>query len=151
MRPAASRRAPIAVVVVEDHEDTREMLRETFEHAGMDVRACASANEALGAVSERSADVVVTDLRLAGGAAGGAELAATLRSDPTTAGIALLAVSGELEATPDVVRFVDAYLRKPVDLATLPDLVEALVDRAAPSHEQRRTRRPRSGTVRASR
>ncbi|MDQ3031536.1 MAG: response regulator [Myxococcota bacterium] len=151
MRPAASRRDPIAVVVVEDHDDTREMLRETFEHAGMDVRACASAHEALGAVTERTADVVVTDLRLAGGEAGGAELAATLRNDPTTAGIALLAVSGELEATPDVVRFVDAYLRKPVDLATLPDLVEALADRVSTPPEPRRPRRRRSGVIRASR
>lgn len=125
------------VVVVDDHAHTRDMLREALELAGMDVRACSNVGDALGAVLERAPDIVVTDLRLAGGP-GGAHLAALLRADPATSRIAVLAISGALEATPEVVRSVDAYLSRPIDLATLPDLVSALAETRARAEPSRR-------------
>jgi CheY-like chemotaxis protein len=120
---------PLSVLVVEDHDDSRDLACDVIRGAGCIVRGVASAEAAMEAVAERVPDVVVADLLLGCGAAGWT-LADTLREDPATARVALIAVSGRVDPEWRIVRAFDAYLRKPVDLDALVTLVQQLGQRS---------------------
>jgi CheY-like chemotaxis protein len=115
--------ARTTVVVVDDHEDTRDMMREVLEHAGLPTRCFATAQAALDALEEEPSRVVLTDLGLPG--MSGSDLARAVRSRHDRR-IALVAITGQVDPTPEIEHVFDAYLRKPVDLTALPDLVQAL-------------------------
>lgn len=116
---------PLSVLVVEDHEDSRRMLVDLLEWKGMRARSCATIGEALALVGEDVPDAVITDLDLQG--EHGRDLAIALRSQRATEHVAVIAVTGAIDPTLDVVRHVDAYLRKPLALGALPGLIRALV------------------------
>ena len=91
------------VLVVDDEEDLRFIMRRFLERAGYEVAEAVN-----GAVAERMVraarpDLVVTDLMMP--MMGGVELIRQLRADPATAGIPIMAVSGnwEIESGADVV------------------------------------------------
>ena len=68
-RRRSSDRRPLAgclVLVVEDEEDSRTLLAATLAHGGAEVRAVPTANEALAALNESWADVVLADIGLPG-------------------------------------------------------------------------------------
>jgi CheY-like chemotaxis protein len=123
-------------VVVDDHEPTREMIRELLEHDDMRVRTCADVAEALEAVSLRTPDVVLTDLALP--MRSGRELAELIRADPSNADISLVAISGEVDPSRETTRAFDAYLTKPIDVMSLSSLLHALHENA---HTRRNARR----------
>jgi CheY-like chemotaxis protein len=125
----------IDVVLVEDHDDGREMLYELLVRRRMTVRAFASVATALDAVRERVPDVVVTDLALP--ERGGHELAAILRSDAATAHVPLIAVTGVVDPSWNVMRWFDAYLRKPIEVEALRDLVESLYESARAARDRK--------------
>jgi CheY-like chemotaxis protein len=124
----------VDVIVVEDHDDSREMLTALLCASDCLVRAVATADAAHQLAIERVPDVVVTDLWLPGGSAGWT-LAEALREDPRTRHVALIAITGHVEPRREVVASFDAYLRKPVETALLRDLVLQL---AAISRAERR-------------
>lgn len=110
------------VLLVDDHDDGREVLAEFLSFSGFEVEGCGSGEDALLRIAERGAPgVVVTDLTL--GAMSGVELAKKLRAEAGTAQIPLVAVTGH-------VNFVDAdglfadVLPKPVPLPRLVDTVK---------------------------
>lgn len=119
----------IDALVVEDAEDCREMLAHVLMRAGFVVRACDGASAALFAIDVRVPDVVITDLAMPGG--DGRDLARAMRRDPRLARVPIVATSGRIDPHWDVVRFFDAYLRKPLDLALVPELLRTLVDSPA--------------------
>ncbi|AKF09115.1 response regulator [Sandaracinus amylolyticus] len=124
--PSSSNEITLSVLVVEDDLHTREMMVEMLVHAGLDVWACASVTEALARAARSTPHVVITDLAL--GDEHGRDLAAALRARAETRRAAIIAVTGEVSPTPDVVRHLDAYLCKPIELAKLPDLVRAIAE-----------------------
>ncbi len=64
--PAASRLAGLAVLVVDDHRDTVELIAFVLEREGATVRTAMAAREALAAWQAHPADVLVTDLSMPG-------------------------------------------------------------------------------------
>lgn len=58
--------SPIAVLFVEDNEDIRFTTRALWDETGLDVVACASAEEALAETDTRSFDMIITDISLPG-------------------------------------------------------------------------------------
>jgi CheY-like chemotaxis protein len=54
------------VLVVEDHDDTRELTARVLEHAGARVLSASTAQEALDCVSNLRPDAIVADLGLPG-------------------------------------------------------------------------------------
>ena len=54
--------ARVRVLVVDDEEDARFLLTLILESQGAEVKACGSAEEALGAVTDWKPDVIVSDL-----------------------------------------------------------------------------------------
>lgn len=116
----------IDVLIVEDDADCREMLAEVLLHERMAVRACDGGASALFALDVRAPDVVITDLAMP--RMDGLDLARALRADPRFARVPIVATSGRVDPHWAVVRFFDAYLRKPIDLRLLPDLIRMLAD-----------------------
>jgi PAS domain S-box-containing protein len=54
----------VRVMVVDDDSDTREMLRLMIGQLGAEVKACASSEEAMGALTEWNPDVIVSDIEM---------------------------------------------------------------------------------------
>ena len=109
------------VLLVDDHEDGRELLGEFLSFNGYDVEACGSGEEALELVDKHGKPgVVITDLSL--GAMSGTELAQKLRHKENTAEVPILAVTGHASFE-DPEKLFTAVLVKPV---VLPDLAAAL-------------------------
>lgn len=109
------------VLLVDDHDDGRELLGEFLSFSGYTVEACASGEAALETVARLGAPaVVVTDLSL--GLMSGAELARRLRDEATTASVPILAVTGHANFD-DPESLFEAVLVKPI---ALPDLTAEL-------------------------
>jgi CheY-like chemotaxis protein len=124
----------IDVLVVDDDSDCRIMLAAALTAAGCVVLAVDGAEAAYDAIQRRVPDVVVTDLRLVGGSAGWT-LAETLRAEARTRHVGLIAITGVVAPAMRVVAPFDAYLRKPVDLPLVAQIVRQL---ASVSRAQRR-------------
>jgi PAS domain S-box-containing protein len=73
-RPVSRAAVPVAppslealrVLVVDDDHDTLEVVKQLLEHAGADVTAAASAEEALAALERAPPDVIVSDIGMPG-------------------------------------------------------------------------------------
>lgn len=83
-------RRPV-VLIVEDHEDTRQMYAQFLE-ASFEIHTVADAADALRAVAAHPPDAIVTDLSLPG--MDGFELIRRLRSDPGSAAVPIICLSG---------------------------------------------------------
>jgi CheY-like chemotaxis protein len=80
-----------ALLLVEDHEDTRQMYAE-FLGMSFDVFCAADGERGLALLRERRVDVVITDLSLPG--MDGFELVAAIRHDPALRAIPIVCLSG---------------------------------------------------------
>lgn len=82
---------PRAVLLVEDHEDTRQMYAE-FLGMWFDVLGARDGEQGLALMRERRVDIVITDLSLPG--MDGFELVAAIRSDPSLRAVPIVCLSG---------------------------------------------------------
>ena len=118
----------VRVLLVDDSLVTREMERRLLEDAGFQVSAAGDAVEALGLLSERPFDCVVTDIEMPG--MDGFELTAQLRAMEHFAHLPIIVVSTR-DRPEDRLRGLkvgaDAYLTKQsLDAGELVDLVRRL-------------------------
>jgi CheY-like chemotaxis protein len=116
----------IRLVIVEDHDDTRDILEQVLSHLGATVTAVSTAREALAIVAET--DIILTDFSMPG--EDGVWLLEQVNQQPRP--IPVLAVSGFAEQqAPRLAQAAFARtLLKPVDPWTLPDLIiEVLQER----------------------
>jgi CheY-like chemotaxis protein len=107
------------ILVVDDEPAQRFMLRRLFERAGHEVTDAVDGAAALQAVRESPPDLVVTDMMMP--VMGGNELIRHLRCEPATAGIPILAASGD----PHLATGADAVVSKPYS----PELLTEVADR----------------------
>jgi CheY-like chemotaxis protein len=76
-----ARRRRIVVLVVDDNEYTRDLLKRKLEPAGFTVLRAATIDDALALLSGHAVDAVVADLRMGGpGTADGGDLLDAVRS-----------------------------------------------------------------------
>jgi signal transduction histidine kinase/ActR/RegA family two-component response regulator len=123
------RLSAVRVLVVEDDEDTRELVRATLEHAGAQVETVGSASEARREMFEERPDVLVSDIRMP--EEDGYSLIQSLRTaGVTTPAIALTANARREDAEEARTAGFQIHLAKPIDAARLVEAVAAL-------HEQR--------------
>lgn len=117
--------APMDVVIVDDHDDTREVAAEVLRLQGFAVRDFARAEDALDAMESEPPRAAIIDLTL--GAMSGEDLARKLRSTGTADHVALVAMTGHTSARENEERLWDCVLIKPVDpfdlARTLRDIV----------------------------
>lgn len=114
------------VLLVEDDDDHRELVAEVLASAGWAVHSVASGREALRILSERSVQLVVTDLGMPG--MGGMELVHAARE--LAPSVPVVVVTGwaerdDLEQARG--RAVAAVLVKPVDPARLTETVASVL------------------------
>jgi len=107
------------ILMVEDDPDSRETMKLLFEHLGYEVRAVATAKEALEAFAEQKPSVVITDVGLPD--MNGLELVRQLRERAGDS-LVILTVSGygrPSDKKAADAAGVDEHLVKPVTLETL--------------------------------
>jgi CheY-like chemotaxis protein len=97
------------ILVVDDEQDLRFVLRRRFERAGHEVVEAGDGAAALQCVKDSRPDLVVTDVMMP--VMDGLELIDRLRADPSTATIPILSVSGNSDLAVDA----DMVLAKPYD------------------------------------
>jgi CheY-like chemotaxis protein len=106
----------VFVLLVEDHDDTRDYLRTMLEYHGAAATAVASADEAMRVLEELRVDVVITDIGLR--QKPGTWLLEEVRRTPRLARTPVIAVTGRI--VPWSLRTMfDGFLEKPVDLDQL--------------------------------
>jgi PAS domain S-box-containing protein len=120
----------VRMLVVEDEQDSRELIGITLTHAGGEPTLCPSVDEALAAIGDRPFDVIITDVGMPG--RNGYELLRHVRSSPDLSRIPVIALSSrarrEEHETVLGVRF-DFYLEKPVEPQALADAVATAIGR----------------------
>ncbi len=114
------------VLVVDDHETTRETLRELLEREGCEVLTAGSVEGARERLTEADLDVVLTDLRLPdGGDRGGLEvLERSRRADPGRPVVVFTAHGTVDTAVEAIKKGAQDYVEKPLDLRRLRQVLE---------------------------
>ncbi|MHB8169625.1 MAG: response regulator [Thermoleophilia bacterium] len=121
------------IVVVDDNADVRRLVKKVLERAGYLVVEAASGEEALSTVEALVPDLVLMDIRLPG-AIDGLEAAERMRKDARLARTPIVALTASVFAE-DRDRALAAgcagFIAKPVDITSLPGLVEKFIARGA--------------------
>ena len=117
-----------SILVVDDEEDTRELLRVELESAGFEVRGASDGSEGLKAFFESRPDLAILDVRMPG--LNGWELLERIREMSDTPVIMLTLVEEESEAVRGLQGGADDYVRKPFGVAELVARVNAVLRRA---------------------
>src|SRR5437867_4371033 len=119
----------LSLLVVDDNDDARQLLKVLFRHCGAHVMVAGSGRDALAMFRVRRPHVVIADLSLPHW--DGYRLIREIRSLPREqgGGTPALAVTAFSEVHQDRRAFragLDAYLRKPVELRAITDVVRRL-------------------------
>lgn len=117
--PIAAR--PIRVLLVDDEEDSAELLGMLLVRRGFEVTSARSVATALAAAGATTVDVLVSDLRLPDG--NGHDLLRHLRAAGNLPAIALSGLDRAASARSDGDVGFDEYLRKPVAIDKLVDAI----------------------------
>lgn len=119
------------VLIVDDHEDIRESLRDVLAEEGYRVATAANGREALRYLREnRPPCLIVLDLMMP--VMNGYEFRTIQREDPDLAGIPVAVVSGREDAAENAAEMEAVrFFSKPVDLEVL---LGAIADYCSCSH-----------------
>jgi CheY-like chemotaxis protein len=96
------------VLVVDDEHGVRELMTAALRHAGFNARSAPSGETALKLASSQPPLAVFCDLMMPNGMSG-FEFVARFRSDPQTAGIPVVIVTGK-DITPDDRKFISGEM-----------------------------------------
>jgi CheY-like chemotaxis protein len=114
------------VVVIEDHFDTADLMREVLVAAGHDVTTAHTGADGIAAARRVTPDVVLCDVGLPD--IDGYAVARALRADAVTAGARLIALTGydgDDERRRAAEAGFDRHVVKPIDPFALEDLIVA--------------------------
>ncbi|MCB1650483.1 MAG: response regulator [Alphaproteobacteria bacterium] len=115
---ANNKAAPMNILIIDDNEMNRKVLKGFLEKDGHNASSCAHAEQALELCSQRRFDAIITDIRLGG--MDGMEFTRNLRIFPnkTIAATPVIALSGNVSKE-DIQNCYDAningFLSKPID------------------------------------
>jgi CheY-like chemotaxis protein len=130
------------VLVVEDNERNRKLVRDVLSHAGFSVIEATTAEDGVALAGERSPDLVLMDLQLPG--MDGLAALQQLRADPRTKCIPVVAVTA-YAMKDDRERVLsagfDGYLEKPISVRTFPGQVRAFLGQITPEPQEVRDER----------
>ncbi len=126
--PDTGVRARPCVLIVDDHDDTREMYAWCLRAAGWFVVGVADGAEALVAAPALEPDVIVMDLRLP--VVGGLDAIRRLKDDEYTKHVPIVACTAFNRTTAEIearAAGCDDFVTKPCEPEALRDRLEALV------------------------
>ena len=119
---------PANLLIIEDDEDTLEMLRATLEAGSFQVTGFASATETLDVLPKNSVDLIISDIGMP--VMDGFEMIRRLRELPgykTVPAIALSGYASQKDAASAIAAGFNAHVSKPVDPRELIALVDQLL------------------------
>jgi signal transduction histidine kinase/CheY-like chemotaxis protein len=121
--------AALEVLVVDDEEDARELLRTVLENYGATVTSASSAAEAIRALDRHLPDVIISDIGMAG--EDGYSLLRRIRARSAAAGggipaIALTAYASAADHKEALEAGYDAHVAKPFEPSAIASLVRKL-------------------------
>jgi two-component system, cell cycle response regulator len=118
------------ILVVEDTDVNRVLLRRRLEKQGFDVTEAADGRVALDLVRRSTFDLVLLDIMMP--EVGGYEVLERLKADPDTAALPVIMISA-IDEMASVVRCIEAgaedYLTKPYDTVLLQARINACLDK----------------------
>jgi PAS domain S-box-containing protein len=114
-------RAGLRILLVEDHDDTREIFEMILRHKGHLVESAATAEAALTLAGRQAFDIVISDLGLPD--CSGTELMTILRQRHSLRGVALSGYGMEEDIRRSKSAGFDEHLTKPVDPAKIDRLL----------------------------
>lgn len=116
------------ILIVEDDDTARELVRMTLERHGYDVVVAENGVEGYDLLAQSAVDLVITDIHMP--AADGTHLVRRIRATPHIANTPILVVTGYGTggATFTLAQGADAYEPKPIDSQTLLTTVERLLN-----------------------
>lgn len=126
------RRAPAEILVVDDDDGVRELLRQTLEEAGHRVRTASDGLTAVAMVRERAPDLMVLDVMMPG--LSGYDVAAMLRADPSTKRLPIVILSVVTDRSRALSLGVDRYLEKPMRQDELLRTIDEVHRDPSPEH-----------------
>ncbi|MBC8031456.1 MAG: response regulator [Pyrinomonadaceae bacterium] len=116
-----------SVLVIDDVSDVTEMLSVLLTHAGYEVCAASSAQEAIALALDHHFDMIISDIGMPD--MNGYELAEILRSKPGYAAVPMIAVTGFSmfdDRNRSLTAGFNAHVTKPIDPRSFLDLIEQL-------------------------
>jgi len=120
------------VLIVDDNPANLKLAAYLLSVKGFAVDTAIDAEGALAAVKVRKPDLILMDLQLPGPGMDGLELTRSIKSDPYTSDIRILAVTADAMRGDDMRALAagcDGYIAKPIDTRMLPALVQDLIER----------------------
>jgi len=118
----------VTVLIVEDHPDSRDILRQVVESFGASAAVAADGHQALRVISSMKPDLILCDLRMP--VIDGFGLIDRLRHDPKLSRTAVLAVTA-LGSEADIRRTweagFDGHVVKPIDYETIAAQLERIL------------------------
>jgi DNA-binding response OmpR family regulator len=116
-----------SILVVDDDPNLRELVRQQLTERGYEVRQAVDGYEAIQMARQNKPDMILLDVMMPG--ISGFDVAAVLKSDPSTAGIPIIVLSIIQEAARGYSVGVDRYLNKPTEGDVLVDEIRQLLKR----------------------
>ena len=113
------------ILVIEDHEENRRLLRDLLTSFGYELIEAASGEDGLIAASAQPLDLILMDIQLPG--IDGYETTRRIKENPALRQIPVIAVTSYALSGDDVKAFAagcDAYVTKPFDPAKLLDKIQ---------------------------
>jgi signal transduction histidine kinase len=121
----ASRREGVRLLLVEDHDDTREVLARLLSRRGYQVESAGNAGEARFLSSEKTFDLLVSDISLPD--ATGCELLAELNAKHGLRGIAMSGLSSNADLAESKESGFLEHLVKPIDATALDAAIQRVI------------------------
>ena len=122
------------VLIVDDNPMNMKLVRVLLTGEGYEVRTAADAQEALDVLNEWRPLIILMDIQLPG--MDGLELTRRLKADSATdqiiiIGLTAYAMKGDEERI--LAAGCDAYVAKPIDTRSLPDVIATLIEKREPN------------------
>jgi CheY-like chemotaxis protein len=135
--------AGVRVLLVEDNDDSREMLKVLFARSNLQITAVASSAEALAALDRTNFDLLVSDIGMPD--EDGYALLRKIRALPAERGglipaVALTGYASLQDRALALAAGYQAHLSKPVDIDELLDLVKNILDKEESSKNMSNSR-----------
>jgi DNA-binding NtrC family response regulator len=121
-----------SILLVDDDPEFRKAMKKMFEKSGYDVTVAADGQEGLDALSEKTFDLIISDLRMPN--LNGMELMEELKRRKINLPVIFITAYGEVESYMDLMNLgAFEYINKPVKGQEILAVVRKALESASPS------------------
>lgn len=114
----------LKLLVVDDNEDIRVLLKRNLVQAGYEVELAASGKEAFEILSSQTFSAVVSDILMPDGS--GTWLAIEVRKTGNQVPIILISASGDITRSEALKTGANEFIKKPLDIFKLEEILERI-------------------------